>query len=186
MTARIAASSISSGSGHDSWCALAARSTSETVDCAHPHEKAMLFWLTPIAANLRISLYLTISFPFSRWPTAPLWRQIDSKKGKSPETGLWISAKRGTPIGASWNSYQLCILYALARSRLASSSCPPEFQYFATVCLSRPYLFPISVKLGFVPSCLYMSSSPMMFRSNLPPPLPPMHTGWSVAPVSFT
>ena len=72
----------------------------------------MLFWLTPIAANLNISLYLTISFPFSRWSSAPLWRQIDSRKGKSPETGLWISAKRGTPIGATWNSYRLCVLYA--------------------------------------------------------------------------
>ena len=71
MTALMAASSISSGSGHDSWCALAARSTSETVDCAHPHENDMLFWLTPIAANLRISLYLTMIIPFSRWPSAP-------------------------------------------------------------------------------------------------------------------
>jgi hypothetical protein len=55
---------------------------------------------------------LTIFFPFSRWPTAPLWRQIDSKKGKRPETGLWISAKRGTIIGGTWNGYRLCVPYA--------------------------------------------------------------------------
>ena len=52
----------------------------------------------------------TMIIPFSRWPSAPLWSQGDSRKGKSPEIGTWISAKRGTPIGASWNCCRLCVL----------------------------------------------------------------------------
>ena len=113
MIARIAASSISSGSGHDSWCALAALKTSDTVDWAHPHENAMLFWLTPIAANLRISLYLTIFFPFSRWPPAPLWCQLDSRKGRARDAGPRSSAMRGMAIGVAWNTYRSSALYAI-------------------------------------------------------------------------
>lgn len=64
MAALIASSSISSGSGSETPCALAASRTSETVDCAHPQEKAVFLRLTPIAASLRISLYLTMSPSF--------------------------------------------------------------------------------------------------------------------------
>lgn len=80
MTALTAASSIPSGGGRDSWCALAARRTPDAVGCAHPHEKAMLFRLTPIAANLRISLYLTMLFPFSRRPSTPLGAKVILEK----------------------------------------------------------------------------------------------------------
>ncbi len=58
----IAASSVSSGKGHSSPTARARFSTSCTVECAHPHEWAVLAWLTPIARNRRISRYLTIFF----------------------------------------------------------------------------------------------------------------------------
>lgn len=71
MTDLTVASSTSSGSGHAIPRARAAPKTSDTVDRAHPHEYAMPSWLTPIAANRRISLYLTILLPFSRWPWAP-------------------------------------------------------------------------------------------------------------------
>ena len=62
---RIAESSMSSGSGHSRPTFLAARSTSCTVDAAHPTEKATLRWLIPMAVSLRISLYLTMLSPFS-------------------------------------------------------------------------------------------------------------------------
>ena len=58
----IAASSISSGKGHSNPTARARFSTSCTVEGAHPHEWAVLTWLTPIARNRRISRYLTIFF----------------------------------------------------------------------------------------------------------------------------
>lgn len=65
MTARIAASFISSGSGHSSPRAFALSTTVTTVAVEHPHENAMFLMLIPMALCLRISLYLTISFSFS-------------------------------------------------------------------------------------------------------------------------
>lgn len=76
-------SPTSSGSGHDNPTARARFSTSCTVEGAQPHECAVLTWLTPIACNLRISLYLTILFPFSRWPRDALRvSAVDSRKEK--------------------------------------------------------------------------------------------------------
>ena len=87
--ARIAALSISSGSGYSSPMALARFSASCTVDAAQPQEWAVFCWLTPIALKRRISLYLTIHLPFSRWPRdAPRVPAIDSRKEKPGDAGL--------------------------------------------------------------------------------------------------
>lgn len=58
---------------------------------------------------------------------------------------------------------------ALALSPLRSSISSPYLQYLATVCLWSPYPLPISVKLGLIPSCLYMFSSRIAFLSNPAP-----------------
>ena len=61
----MAASFISSGSGHSKPPAFALSATVTTVAVEHPHENAMLRTLTPMALSLRISLYLTIFFSYS-------------------------------------------------------------------------------------------------------------------------
>ncbi len=99
--ARIAASPISSGSGHARPAALACFSTSCTVDCAHPHEWAVFAWLTPMALKRRISLYSTVPIPFPRWPQdAPCVPAVGSRKEKPGDAGL------GESIGAHRRAMQ--------------------------------------------------------------------------------
>ena len=64
MTARIAASFISSGKGHSRPCAFARVVTALTVAVEHLHENAVFLTLTPIALCRSISLYLTIFSSF--------------------------------------------------------------------------------------------------------------------------
>lgn len=54
-------------------------------------------------------------------------------------------------------------------SLLGSSISSLLLQYLATMCLLRPYFFPICVKLSFTPSYQYVFSSPMMFHLNRTP-----------------
>ena len=63
-------------------------------------------------AGGEVSLYLTIFFPFSRWPSAPLWCQLDSRKGRARDAGPKSSAMRGMVIGVAWNTYRSSALYA--------------------------------------------------------------------------
>ena len=113
MTDLMVASSISSGSGHAIPCARAALKTSDTVDWAHPHECAMPSWLTPIAANRRISLYLTIFSSFLSMASGALCAKAILEKGKARDAGPKSSVKRGTIIGATWNRYRSCTQYAI-------------------------------------------------------------------------
>lgn len=66
-TALIAASPISTGSGHSRPVALALSTTIWTVVLEHLHENAMFLMLIPEAWSLGISRYLTTCLSFLRW-----------------------------------------------------------------------------------------------------------------------
>ena len=79
----IAASSSSSGKGHSSPTLRACFSTACTVEVAHPHECAVLAWLTPIAPDRRISLYLTMLFLSLGGHETPFAPSLSILKGKT-------------------------------------------------------------------------------------------------------